>query len=215
MSNEIVKLIKKFCPGLQLNDFKATDSSGASVVYTHPESKWALQEFPKRNCKYIFLLYNRLIRRNTPDVRKYIAHLEIYLPPGIIIWRKHMCLNQLSSQALKLLITMNLHKLLSDVTKALICLKEAGIFHRDVRIDNIGIVDGTFIVFDFDAALYVEEYRRAGGYYTEISDLDKFIVSINFHTDNKLAHQIPQPYSLHEFLRNLQPENHIIWAQND
>jgi hypothetical protein len=41
---------------------------------------------------------------------------------------------------------------LYDISKALLILKSIDIIHNDCLLDNIGIFDGNFVIFDFDGS---------------------------------------------------------------
>lgn len=71
----------------------------------------------------------------------------------IIKWNKIVTLNSFPRDKLVELIDKNLIKLLWDISKALYGLHANEIVHRDTRIDNIGIHNGNFILFDFDGSI--------------------------------------------------------------
>lgn len=223
--NALTTSISKYIPHHDLTEFDIKESSGASQVYLHPKSRWAVQKFVSRSkAKHIFLLYSSILntyhitrKENwmVPDVRLYIAKLEVYVPQDVIIWRRHICLNELTYEGRARLIELNLIKLLTDVTRAIISFDNAGILHRDIRIDNIGMNESNFLVFDFDAAITYREYEKAGGRISPTMDLERFIQSVNFHTEGKLAEQIPRacnPQLYLAILENLLDTDYIVYC---
>ena len=202
-----------------VRDMEIKESSGLSQVYIHPACAYAFQYFyNRRKAHDIFLLYGKLRRYSATtmievgdvnfiyNVRDHIAMLEVYVPNGTIVWWKHTCLSEFNPPALCYFLEINLYKLLYDITKALICMDRAGLLHRDCTIDNIGIRRGRFILFDFDAMVTMESYIHDGGMTVmdgnEI-DVDRFIRSVNFRTNDTLRSQIPSVSDSDTFFKKL------------
>lgn len=77
---------------------------------------------------------------------------------NIIMWEKIVCLNSFSKEKLVNIIINNITKILWDISKCLYGLHFNSIMHGDARIDNIGIRNGNFILFDFDNSSMDNEY---------------------------------------------------------
>jgi hypothetical protein len=119
------------------------------------------------------------------DLNRYISNYVSFLPANdIIIWKKVTPLNSFTVEKKAKIIKDNLHKLLWDISKALYGIHINNLFHGDARIDNIGIRDGNFVLFDFDGTSIDEHNVYKKDYY----DL---ITSIIFNTPclkNEISH---------------------------
>lgn len=83
----------------------------------------------------------------------YIVPLIYYFhKENIITWKKISPLNMLSYGLSKQFLKKNSLKICYDISKALIALRKNNIFHNDTVLDNIGIYNGNFILFDFDGS---------------------------------------------------------------
>ena len=71
---------------------------------------------------------------------------------NIIVWRKIVPLNTLSYGLSREFLEKNFLKLWYYVCKALLALRKNNIFHNDTVLDNIGIYNENFILFDFDGS---------------------------------------------------------------
>jgi hypothetical protein len=64
-------------------------------------------------------------------------------------------------------LSKNYIKICYDISKGLYALKLIGIIHNDTRLDNVGILNGNFVLFDFDGSGtpdskckdYIDDYR--------------------------------------------------------
>jgi len=82
---------------------------------------------------------------------KYIVPFEFYVPKeNIIAWKKILTLN--SMKLPKKFYENNILKIWYDISKALLTLKSINIVHNDCVLDNIGIYQGNFVLFDFDGS---------------------------------------------------------------
>ena len=71
---------------------------------------------------------------------------------NIITWQKHVCLNEFDTNYKTTFIMNNIVKFMWDISKALYGLHTNCILHGDSRLDNIGIRNDKFVLFDFDCA---------------------------------------------------------------
>ena len=102
-----------------------------------------LKTFYKGKQKYL-LEYN---------LQDFIPKLNKNMPPNIIIWDKILCLNSFKKNEIEDIIMNNYIKIIWDINKALYGLYMNNIIHNDTRIDNIGIKDEKFVLFDFDGSV--------------------------------------------------------------
>jgi hypothetical protein len=92
-----------------------------------------------------FLNYNPFTY--IPSVREYDLSTQT------IVWTLIKPLNLNPSVLLsEQFLNKNYLKICYDISKALYSLKVIGIIHNDTRLDNVGILDGNFVLFDFDGA---------------------------------------------------------------
>lgn len=92
-----------------------------------------------------------------------------------VIWEKITCLNQLSNY--KELIIEHDEKFYWDILRSITYINMCGYEHNDVSIDNIGIRNGNFVLFDYDMS------KKSKDLFTE--DLYKLFRSIKFHFGEK------------------------------
>lgn len=94
--------------------------------------------------------------------------LEYDISRQIIVWTLIKPLNLNPSVLLsEQFLNTNYLKICYDISKALYALKLIGVIHNDTRLDNVGILDGNFVLFDFDGAGapeskckdYIDDYR--------------------------------------------------------
>jgi len=111
----------------------------------------------------------------TFDCLRYLAQFITYIPDRVIVWRRHLCLSELTDKARVELIMKNITKLLWDIGKALCGLHQLGVAHGDCRLDNVGISHGDFVLFDFGSS---KQNSSVCG------DLDQLRGSIKFHLGN-------------------------------
>lgn len=94
------------------------------------------------------VLFKHRLTYNTFD---YIVPY-IYCFRNLIVWRKIVPLNTLSYGLSREFLEKNFLKIWYDVSKALVALRKNNIFHNDTVLDNIGIYNHNFILFDFDGS---------------------------------------------------------------
>jgi len=87
------------------------------------------------------------------DIKDYLAKFVSYEhEDSIITWEKHLCLNSFPKDELANIIVNNILKFIWDISKALYALHSLSIMHGDPTIDNIGIRNNNFILFDYDSS---------------------------------------------------------------
>ena len=205
------------------NDFQTKSSNGMSFVCVTPELDGAYQKFKNsqtvRNINNILSTCDTNIRCNIWfDKKKCIVKeydLFNFLPKiknfadreNIIVWEKITPLNSFTSDKVKDIIEHNIIKFLWDIGRAINGLHFNGIYHGDARVDNIGIKDGNFVLFDFDSSKKVTDYNSP----MFIKDYNDFIVSIKFNLNNgknpnrfsNISKFIPDIYSyIFSFIQN-------------
>jgi len=111
----------------------------------------------------------------------FIVNLVSYIPNNVIVWKKVFCLNMLEGKELSSFILKNIKKLVWDISKALNTLHNLNIYHGDCRIDNIGIYNGNFILFDFDGS----KISNTKEYSLMEKDVYDFISSIRFNVGDE------------------------------
>jgi len=184
-------------------------SNGTSFVFISPEKNNVYQYFSNSNIvnkilkiiKSILKVNIKLIFKNSIveyNLYDFICQFISYKPDNIIIWKKHICLNFFDSEKIKKIINDNIVKLIWDIGKSLYGLHENKILHGDARIDNIGILNGKFILFDFDGS-NLSTYNN--------KDIYDFVVSIKFNAGdlwNNIKINIPENNcTSREFINNI------------
>lgn len=173
-----------------VKDLNVKVSNGMSFVFVSSEKKNVYQYFSNINTpRRIFYIISKLwknkiiniefyfgsIRYNLYD---YISRFISFIPDNIIVWKKHCCLNSFDKESISKIISTNYFKLLWDISKGLYGLHINNVMHGDARIDNIGILDNNFILFDFDGSCIIENTSE-DVFEKDISD---FLESIRFHS---------------------------------
>lgn len=180
-NNIIQEVVKNMGNVVNLN---VKTSNGSSFVFITPEKNNVYQYFKYSttttrilkilksitNDNIKLIVNNNIIEYNLYD---FICKFVTYIPSNIIVWKKHTCLNSFEPEEIKKIITENLSKFLWDIGKSLYALHENNICHGDARIDNIGILNDNFILFDFDGS-------RISNVDSE-KDIYDFIKSIEFN----------------------------------
>ena len=206
------KILKKFG---DVNSIEVKSSNDSSFVILSEEKENVYQIFSyDQMAKKIFNIINYMSKNRYQKINfegdfshdlsyeynlyDYIPQLVSYIPENIIVWKKHVCLNNFNKEKIKEIICSNIIKLLWDIGLCLYILHSKGIIHGDVCIDNIGIANNKFILFDYDGSEI--KYDRNLNY----KDLLDFIKSIKFNCDNKwksISKYIPSECSsVYEFL---------------
>jgi hypothetical protein len=199
-------------PNDDIGEFRAIVSNGLSTVFTHHKGvPHAYQCFVhKETSKRIINLLSSIkpvefsIKNDDSSVLRYdmfeympkiIDHGEDY---NMIKWELITPLNSYTNSEKCNIITNNIVKLLWDIGKAIVGLHENGIYHGDSRIDNIGIKNGKFVLFDFDGSRSCSPKDKH--IYKDFSDFAKSIeFNVNYYCENnskpydKIKEYIPFP----------------------
>lgn len=148
-----------------IDGLKVKASNGLSLVFIYDsETTFVLQYF--MNAPTAERIYNLLqgltakIKRNTfskgvleYDLFDFIPRPILTLPEsGIIQWDRITPMNSYTEKEIREIIVRNIFKFLWDIGRALYGLHMNGIRHGDARVDNIGIRNGKFVLFDFDGS---------------------------------------------------------------
>ena len=215
-------------PHDDLDGFKALSSNGMSFVCIAPDiHAHVYQRYLSvttcntiyrliTNCKTsISLIYwkDKTSRKRSLyryDLSNLIPLIKNYIEPeNIIVWEKIEPLNLLQKDIMKMLIENNIVKLLWDIGRALYGLHQNDIIHGDARIDNIGIKNNNFVLFDFDASKKIDDDRAY--MYAKEKDCNDLIMSIKYHLDiddtdkmyDRIKKYIPdKDYFIDSFLEN-------------
>lgn len=168
--------------------------------------------------QFIFFLLNKLHKKRVVDLQlfnevkpiifsfnffNYLARFVSYIPDNIITWEHHLCLNLLDNKKLKQLLVSNLTKFLWEIGCALHGLHKNGIAHGDCSIDNIGIRDGRFVLFDFDISV-----ETKGVFDTTLYEHDfyRLKTSLQYHFDKDwklIKKKVPGSFNSTFFLNDL------------
>ncbi len=202
-------ILKKFG---KIESLDVKSSNDSSLVFISNESENVYQYFKYNNrAKYIFNLLNFLSKNKICKIKfddvinmeynlfDYIARFVSYLPNNILVWKKHTCLNSFNKEKIKKIIINNITKLLWDIGLCLVMFNNNRISHGDPTIDNIGIIDNKFILYDFDGSEGLKPLSIN-------RDLYKFINSIKFNLDNEwknIKNYIPTTDCLNDFLDDI------------
>ena len=160
--------------------FDIKSSNDMSFVFVADDHKYVYQYFKNKNVpiRIVQLLssLNRDIINNdlgiSFDLNKYISNYVHFLPvKDIIIWNKISPLNSFTVEKKAKIIKDNLYKLIWDISKALYGIHINNLLHGDARIDNIGIRDGDFVLFDFDGTSIDEHNVYKKDYYDLITSI--------------------------------------------
>ena len=124
-----------------------------------------------------------------------------------ITWCKVETLNSLDTKERIALVSRNLEKLVWDILRAVIGLDLYGFSHGDVSIDNIGMFNGRFVLYDYNMSRITNLSFRS-------RDLYNFGKSIRFHlgdhitdTDQTLIRCIQSMYPMSDYVYLIQ-QNH-------
>jgi hypothetical protein len=114
-----------------------------------------------------------------------------------IDWKVIQCLNQ--NERYLWIVQDNIEKFLWDILRGIVGLHVLGYLHNDVSLDNIGIRDGCFVLFDYNMSKRLE-YAH--------TDFYKLIRSLRFHFDNKLPFDWSEEYlyTLEDFVYVIQEQ---------
>lgn len=82
-----------------------------------------------------------------------------------IIWEKIVPCNSLNYTSLNTFVTKNIYKIMWDIGKSLYGLHYNNYIHGDPTIDNIGIKNNTFILYDYDNSTKLKFENINSDYY--------------------------------------------------
>lgn len=184
-------------PYENLEGLKLKVSNGMSHVFVYSKYEDVYQIFKKHATvlRIVELLksVNNIIKTDYVeyDLLKYITNIKRYdIDKKLIIWNKIKPLNSFETEELQSIIINNIFKLLWDIAKALTGLHKNNILHGDCRLDNIGIYEGNFVLFDFDGSR-VSNPKEENILYKDFYDFKR---SIEFNLDKnfkKIKHHVP------------------------
>ena len=184
--NSIRKYVKKF----KLENLKILESSGTNIVLVSDNTEFVIQIYNNRETfKKIYstvldIITNPIICIKVTDAYNLYFDTTDYLVQPICFnvkrhscfWEKIKPLNSFSLEKIKQVIRYNKYKIIWDIGKVLFAFHTNGYIHGDCTIDNIGIKNGNFVVFDFDGSSMSKN--------DEYIDYSKFFKSLYFHTDD-------------------------------
>ena len=162
---DILTTIEKYIDE-NVKTLKYKSSNGLSFVFISEDIDIVLQYYLNKNtCIKIINIFNFI--RMTSNINKkiyfekniynlnfnlidFLSYFIDHKEDNIIVWEKIVCLNSFSKEKLVNIILNNITKILWDISKCLYGLHFNLIIHGDPSIDNIGIRNGNFVLFDFD-----------------------------------------------------------------
>jgi hypothetical protein len=110
------------------------------------------------------------------NIFDYLSPFRYCIPEDhMVVWGKLKTLNSIPMKERGEFITDNLPKILWDIGKALYGLHKHKIVHNDCVIDNMGIHNGKFALFDFDGSIEPTENKGLD------SDITTLYKSISFY----------------------------------
>lgn len=161
----------------ELTGLKEKTSSGSSTVYIDNKEDIVYQKFiSKATAAKIADIMLKLMKKGVIEynilfqtgfgprkqihlrekisygVFDYISPFRFWDETGVIGWGLIKPLNDSEKTTSANFLSKNYIKIWYDISKALLALKSIGIMHNDTVIDNIGIRNGKFILFDFDGS---------------------------------------------------------------
>lgn len=163
----ILNKIMKYIGNIRTLNYKS--SNGLSFVFISEENDNVFQYYKSQQVcikiKYIFdvllrqisinkkIYFKKLIYELNFNIFNFLANfIEYKNQDNIILWEKHLCLNSFSKDKLTDILVNNIIKILWDISKGLYGLHFNLILHGDPRVDNIGIRNNNFVLFDFDSS---------------------------------------------------------------
>jgi hypothetical protein len=161
----------------ELIGLKEKTSSGSSTVYLDEKEDTVYQKFiSKETAARIADIMLKLMKKGRIEynilfqtgfgprkqihlqekisygVFEYITPFRFWDENGTIAWNYIKPLNDSEKTMSANFLSKNYIKIWYDISKALLALKSIGIMHNDTVIDNIGIRNGKFVLFDFDGS---------------------------------------------------------------
>lgn len=195
----------------EIDDIVIKSSNGSSFVFITNSRRHVCQYFSYdstieriTNIHKLIEIENILIRFNNDDsiiynIYEYITKIShVNRKERIIFWEQIVTLNSFPDDTKNKIIENNLIKLLWDVGKALHALHLNDIHHKDARIDNIGIKDNNFILYDFDGSSPLG--------YSDERDTYDFLTSIKFYIGDNSIKKIFPNIVTHDLINNLYKE---------
>lgn len=125
-----------------------------------------------------------------------------------IVWDRIFCFNQIHEAPVRVgLLRENRNRFLWDIFRAIFGLHQCGIAHGDVSLDNIGIRQGKFVLYDYNLSQTATEERKN-------RDIYSLFRSLRFHLGNDVYYSLfPVDLEfvrhLNEFLEIVQHEQHL------
>jgi hypothetical protein len=191
----ILTIINKYI-GENVKTLEYKSSNGLSFVFISKDIDTVFQYYLNKNtCNKIKNIFYHIIGMTTQINKKIYFKKNIYnlnfnlldylsnfigqKEDNIIIWEKIDCLNSFPKDILSNIILNNITKILWDISKCLYGLHFNLILHGDPRVDNIGIRNGNFVLFDFDNSSMdssISSYRK---------DNWDFLKSLEFNVGKK------------------------------
>lgn len=193
---------------------KQTDSSGSSVIF-YTDENIVIQYFTnkgvfnricnmmveflnKPNVKLSLKIVhgfgkNRKVIYDPKHTYEYnifttIPEFLAYIPEmNTVLWNKIIPLNSMNSDHIRVLVNGNKYKFLWDIGKSLFALHTRNILHNDCRLDNIGIQNGHFVLFDFDGSGSPSSKGKQLG--QDFLDLKN---SLEYHNLDDVSNLIPE-----------------------
>ena len=141
----------------------------------------------------------------TVDPKHFIAKSYRIIYDGQGILYPYLTTLNLNNQKF---IAVNIMKILWDCLRGILVFRNAGQLHNDSRLDNVGILDGNFVLFDFDLSRPIHEEQNGKMFVQEdtTKDSDNLSISISNHCNKdptalRLSRSIYETYTpLQEFI---------------
>jgi hypothetical protein len=183
---------------------ESTSSSDNSIVYfTNEQSVSQVFRYKDEyeRVKNICLVLNTDVHASindnfyTYDPMSFLSKMTSFQDSTrTIAWKRIRCLNEMDDY--KAIVKTNYYKFLWDIMKAITAFHLLGYKHNDPTIDNIGIRDGNFVLYDYNLSrkiVYPEDIE--GDFYL-------LFKSIRFHLQNE-GYRLLQPRCLNDMVHSL------------
>jgi hypothetical protein len=155
----------------------------ARTIQKSPSISFTIQDVNAPVWEYTYRLSDFHSRMESHDVGK-----------QSITWHRIFCLNQIQDVGVRIgLIRENRNRFLWDIFRAIFGLHEHGIAHGDVSLDNIGIRQGKFVLYDYNLSQQATEERKN-------RDVHSLFRSLRFHLGDLYYSLFPVEM---EFVRHL------------